>query len=72
MIKDLTYEQRKFLEYIQKNHDCLGWNITVPCILDSGKYDPDFMRPIMKDWAQLCSGTGSYLIDYGKPLKYLK
>lgn len=35
----LTDEQRKFLEYIKKEHDCLGYYGTVNTILDTGKYN---------------------------------
>lgn len=35
----LTNEQRKFLEYVKREHDCLGYYGTVNTILETGRYN---------------------------------
>ena len=68
----LNNKQRKFLEYIRDNHRCVGWNVTVPVILQTGKYDVHSMSAVLADWDLLCGGSIDLRLGYGTPIKYLK
>jgi hypothetical protein len=68
----LNNKQRKFLEYIRDNHRCVGWNVTVTVILQTGKYDVHSMSAVLADWDLLCRGSIDSRLGYGTPIKYLK
>ena len=78
---DLNMEQRKFLEWIHDEHNCIGYGTAIETILKQGYYvynnfsaEYDFYKPdniyvILEGWKEYLK-DGDW-ISYGKPKKYL-
>lgn len=71
-MKQLTAEQRKFLEYVKYNHNCIGWGGTIELILETNEYSltGEFSpNDVVRDFRNLLKGIDEH--TYGKPTKYL-
>jgi len=71
IMNKLNDEQRKFLLYIQKYHNSVGWIDRVNCVLRDGEYNPWEMDIVLSDWRQLISEDWYHSL-YGTPKNYLK
>ena len=71
-MKKLNKQQRKFLEYLRDNHNCLGYCATIPDMLESGEYDNTsiIIHDIVKKF-QLLRDNETHQYVYSKPTKYL-
>lgn len=55
-MKTLNPKQRKFLEYLNKHHQCLGLNVTIPDMLVRGVYNEIVIKRILMDWEYYKAG----------------
>jgi hypothetical protein len=74
----LNDKQRKFLEYLRDEQDCLGWTSSIPEILQLNKYYKELIDDILDDWELYKKGNIKELrhgFNYDQckpPTKYLK
>jgi hypothetical protein len=82
MKEKLTQKQRKFLQYLIDEHNCVGMYGTIRDILRDGNYDPSsqHLKMIVSNFQCLLeekrTGTNSHtwctISKYNEPMKYLR
>lgn len=73
MRKPLTYEQRKFLQYILDNHNGMGWSTKVSSwLLENSYSDNDAVIDIVVQKFKRTVRNPLLHKIYNKPTKYLK
>jgi len=76
----LTSVQRKFLEYLVNEHNCVGMGSVITSTLTTGQYDVDAMKKVVHNFNclvnELRTGKNTHeychIGTYHKPTKYLK
>jgi len=77
-MRQLNEVQRKFLEYLQKEYNCLGYDISIPDALRTNTYSVNTMNNVLADWKLFRVGkferidTIKILYNRKKPTQYLK
>ena len=77
-MRQLNEEQRKFLEYLKTQYNCLGYDISIPDALRTNTYSVNTMNNVLADWKLFRIGkferidTIKKLYALKKPTNYLK
>lgn len=67
----LTPKQRKFLQYLNIEHNGIGYKLTIYTMLRDGRYAKHIMAVILADWKGMIHGTRSDDCEkFGTPKKY--
>lgn len=72
MIKQLNHKQRKFIEYLVNEHECIGYDQSMPKMLLRGNYNDDYINAVLRNFQELKIDGSQLQRVYGKPTKYLK
>ena len=72
----LNDKQRKFLQYLHDEHECIGYDHIITTTLERNEYSTKghgYMYYVLRDWnIMITDPSCADIVNYGKPTKYLK